>query len=460
MTDDVLLDNAPDATEILVVRVERWAPWLETVPPATADWLKRTVVKPEPGASLWLPADGSAKPRVLAIAGKDSLAALGDLAHRLPEGDYALVPDGNVGAVELEHWVLGFALGAYRFQTFKTSDRKPARLVVPASLTAASLRERMRAIALVRDLVNMPATDMMPEHLDAAAKALAMELGAEHRSIVGDALLSERFPTIHAVGRASTSAPRLIELGWGNPANPELVLIGKGVCFDSGGLDIKSADGMRHMKKDMGGAAHVLGIARLVMAECLPVRLRVLIPAVENAISGNAFRPGDIIRTRKGLTVEVDNTDAEGRLVLCDAIALACERKPALIIDFATLTGAARSALGTDLPAMFCNDDNVAEDVLAAASRVADPVWRMPLHQPYRKMLDSRAADMVNSGRSPYAGAITAALFLESFVASGVPWVHFDLMAWNVSATPGRPEGGEAMGLRTIHAYLCDRFAR
>ena len=331
---------------------------------------------------------------------------------------------------------------------------------MPSTLDARSLRDRVRAIALVRDLVNMPATDMMPEHLDAAAKELAAEFGATHRSVVGDALLAERFPTIHAVGRASACAPRLIELGWGDPSHPEVVLIGKGVCFDSGGLDIKTADGMRYMKKDMGGAAHVLGIARLVMAEPLPVRLRVLIPAVENAISGNAFRPGDIIRTRKGLTVEVDNTDAEGRLVLCDAIALACERKPALIVDFATLTGAARSALGTDLPAMFCNDDKVAERLLDTSARVADPVWRMPLHQPYRKMLESRAADMLNSGRSPYAGAITAALFLESFVGSDVPWVHFDLMAWNVAASPGRPEGGEAMGLRAVHAYLTERFAK
>ncbi len=233
------------------------------------------------------------------------------------------------------------------------------------------------------------------------------------------------------MGRASANAPRLIDITWGNAADPRVTLIGKGVCFDSGGLDIKPSNDMRLMKKDMGGAAHVLGIARLVMAQRLPVRLRVLVPAVENAISGNAFRPGDIIRTRKGTTVEIDNTDAEGRLVLCDALALACEGDPGLIVDFATLTGAARAALGTDLPALFCNDDALAEGLLAAGRAAADPMWRMPLHQPYRKMLDSKVADIVNSPSSPYAGAITAALFLEGFVTPGVPWAHFDLMAWN-----------------------------
>jgi leucyl aminopeptidase len=252
----------------------------------------------------------------------------------------------------------------------------------------------------------------------------------------------------------------LIDLQWGRPNDPGLTLIGKGVCFDSGGLDIKPANNMRLMKKDMGGAAHVLGIARLVMAQGLRVRLRVLIPAVENAIAGNAFRPGDIIRTRKGLTVEIDNTDAEGRLVLCDALALACEGNPGVIVDFATLTGAARTALGTDLPAMFCNDDTFANALLAAGRDVVDPLWRLPLHQPYRKMLDTKVADIVNSASSPYAGAITAALFLEAFVKPGVPWVHFDIMAWNNGAQPGRPEGGEAMGLRAVYAHLAQRFGQ
>ena len=298
----------------------------------------------------------------------------------------------------------------------------------------------------------MPVTER--ERLAAAGRAAGLRL------TVGDDLLTANLPTIHAVGRASTNAPRLIDLRWGKDNDPRVTLIGKGVCFDSGGLDIKPSTGMRYMKQDMGGAAHVLGIARLVMSQKLPVRLRVLVPAVENAIAGNAFRPGDIIRSRKGTTIEIDNTDAEGRLVLCDALALACETDPGLIIDFATLTGAARTALGTDVPALFCNDDALADDLVDAARRVADPIWRMPLHQPYRKMLDSRVADVANSSGLPYAGAITAALFLEAFVTPGTPWAHFDLMAWNLSTGPGRPEGGEAMGLRAVYAHLANRFGR
>jgi len=456
MTQDVLLDTSDaDATPLVVVPVERFADWLEMQPAQVVEWVRATLAKPEPGSIVWVSSPTEPR-RAIVLVGNDWLAALGDVAYRLPAGRYRLHTEGS--GVPLEHLVLGFGLGAYRYTRYRPGERDPARLVVPDGIDAAALRRRIEAIAWVRDLINTPASHMLPEHLEAEARELAVELEAEFRVTVGDDLLKNNHPTIHTVGRASSSAPRLIELVWGDPAHPHLVLIGKGVCFDSGGLDIKSADGMRLMKKDMGGAAHALGLARLVMKERLPVRLRVLVPAVENAISGNAFRPGDVIRTRKGLTVEVDNTDAEGRLVLCDALALACETPPALIVDFATLTGAARSALGTDLPAMFCNDEMCAAALLEASARTADPVWRMPLYQPYRKLLESRVADMVNSGRSPYAGAITAALFLESFVAPGVPWVHFDLMAWNVGTSPGRPEGGEAMGLRAVHRFLTDRF--
>ena len=316
----------------------------------------------------------------------------------------------------------------------------------------------MRAAYLVRDLVNTPAEDMMPQHLAEAARALAEEFGAQFTEIVGDELLVRNYPLVHAVGRASVHAPRLLDLRWGDPAHPRLTLVGKGVCFDSGGLDIKPASGMRWMKKDMGGAAHVLGLARLVMATGLPVRLRVLVPTVENAISGSSFRPGDVIRSRKGLTVEIENTDAEGRLVLCDALAEAGTEEPALLIDFATLTGAARVALGTDLPGFFTNDDALADALALAGEAERDPVWRLPLFKPYRRELESQVADLLNCSTNGFGGAITAALFLQRFVPKGIDWLHFDLNAWNVSERAGRPKGGEAMGLYATFRYLEQRF--
>jgi leucyl aminopeptidase len=271
--------------------------------------------------------------------------------------------------------------------------------------------------------------------------------------IVGDALLKHNYPAVHAVGRASEKAPRLIDLRWGRKG-PKVTLVGKGVCFDSGGLDLKTAAGMKLMKKDMGGAAHVLGLASMVMAAGLPLRLRVLVPAVENSVSGNAFRPLDVLKTRKGLTVEVGNTDAEGRLILCDALAEACREKPDLLIDFATLTGAARVALGAGLPALFCNDEALAQTLLDEGLARHDQLWRLPLHQPYRKSLDSQVADLNNISDAPFGGAITAALFLQAFVEAGIPWAHFDLMAWNTSASPGRPQGGEAMALRAVYGAI------
>jgi leucyl aminopeptidase len=270
--------------------------------------------------------------------------------------------------------------------------------------------------------------------------------------------LSKNYPAIHAVGRAASHAPRLIDLRWGKKHHPKLTLVGKGVCFDSGGLDLKPASGMRLMKKDMGGAAHAIGLSNMIMRAGLPVRLRMLVPAVENAVAGNAYRPGDVLSSRKGLSIEIDNTDAEGRVVLCDALTEAVSESPDLVIDFATLTGAARVALGTDLPAMFCNHDEVADSIAASARRVLDPVWRLPLHRPYRELIDSQIADILNSG-GPYGGAITAALFLQDFVPDSTPWVHFDLMAWNLRSRAGRPEGGEAMALRALLDYLRNRYA-
>ena len=313
------------------------------------------------------------------------------------------------------------------------------------------MRPIVDATFRVRDLVNTPTEDMGPEQLAGEVRDLAGRHGARYREWVGDELLASNFPTIHAVGRASHRAPRLAELTFGAADAPHLVLIGKGVCFDTGGLDIKPADGMRWMKKDMGGAAHAIALAELVMHAKLPVRLTLLVPAVENAIGGNAYRPGEVIRTRGGLTVEVDNTDAEGRLVLCDALAYAAEQKPDLILDFATLTGAARVALGPELPALFANRDELADALLAASRETRDPLWRLPLWRPYLAMLDSYIADFANAGGSRHAGAITAALYLERFVAEAQAWCHLDVYSWNDGEKPGRPRGGEAQGLR---AYI------
>jgi leucyl aminopeptidase len=359
----------------------------------------------------------------------------------------------------LERALVGWGLGAYQFTRYRTEVQPSARLAIPQKCSAAAVQNQVEAIYLIRDLINTPAEDMMPEQLADAMARLAREFGGELQQMVGEELLANNFPAIHAVGRASQRAPRLIDLRWGDESHPKLTLVGKGVCFDSGGLDLKSAKGMRLMKKDMGGAAHAIGLARLVMTAALPVRLRVVVPAVENAVSGNALRPGDIIRTRKGLTVEIDNTDAEGRLILCDALAEGGREKPDLMLDFATLTGAARTALGTDIPAVFCPEDAIASRLLASAEREQDPLWRLPLYQPYRALLESKIADLVNASDSPYAGAITAALFLREFVPEETSWAHFDMMAWNLASRPGRPEGGEAMGIRATFGYLVERFA-
>lgn len=383
------------------------------------------------------------------------------VAESLPAGRYRLPEAMARPARRLA--ALGWALAHYRFDRY-LGDResgRPARRSLP--LADADLREEAaalaRAIARVRDLVNIPACDMDPAALAAVAVDLAREHDAGVEIVEGAALLERGFPAIHAVGRAAAVAPRLIDLVWGDPAAPKLTLVGKGVCFDSGGLDIKTGDGMRLMKKDMGGAAHAIALAGLVMERRLPVRLRLLVPAVENAISGNAMRPGDILATRKGLSVEVSNTDAEGRLVLADALALADEEAPDLLLDFATLTGAARVALGPDLPALFTPDHGLADALARAAREEGDPLWRLPLWQPYAEDLASGPADMLNAAEGGMAGAITAALFLSRFVERAGAWAHLDLYAWNRKARPGRPVGGEAMALRAVAAMLMTRYA-
>ena len=448
----IVVDDGRAATDLEAVSTAGLATWCESQPSSVRDWLTASGFDAAPNQAVRLPGtDGLPARLVAGIGERASLASFGRLALTLPEGDYRLL---GVDADAAYALALGWGLGGYQFADYRPAKRDPARLLVPSRIE--SVADEMAAVGLCRDLINTPASDMLPHDLESAVRKLATDHGADIEVTTGEALVRAGYRTIYAVGKASASAPRLIDLRWGDPADEKVTLVGKGVCFDSGGLNLKSAANMRLMKKDMGGAAHVLGLAKLIMARKIPVRLRVLVPAVENAVSANAYRPGDVIWTYQGLTVEIDNTDAEGRLVLADALAVAAEENPAVIVDYATLTGAARSALGTELPAMFANDDDLAAGISAAADRVDDAVWRMPLFAPYRRMLDSKVADIVNSPASPYAGAITAALFLEHFVGD-TPWVHFDIMAWNLASRPARPEGGEAMGLRAVYDYLARR---
>ncbi len=383
--------------------------------------------------------------------------ALSHLPLALPEGVYKLDEAGL--ALQPEAAALSWELGGYRFDLYKPAKRAPATLVLKQGSDAERGLAQAAAMSATRDLVNTPAEHMGPAELAAAAKALAKQYGARFSEVVGDALLKKNFPSIHAVGRASTRAPRLIELNWGNPKHPRLAVVGKGVCFDSGGLDLKSADGMRQMKKDMGGAANALGLATLIMAFKLPVHLQLLIPAVENMVSGNAYRPGDVIKTRKGLHIEIGNTDAEGRVVLSDALAYAAESDPDLVIDLATLTGAARVALGPQLPALFAKHMDTARDLVDLGLKLDDPLWHMPLWAPYHAGIESSIGDIVNTGRNPMAGAINAALFLEDFLPPDQDWLHLDLFAWNDIARPGRPVGGEAQTIRTLLNYLEQRYS-
>jgi len=433
--------------------------WRDTQPQAVRNWLDAQDFKASAGTLALLPDANGLAAAVLGL-GDDPLDPFA-YAHApcaLPEGGWTpATPPDPCALAALQ---LGWGLGAYRFDRYRRSGgRAPARLALTAP--DAETLDVLAAITRVRDLVNTPAEDLGPEQLERVTQDIAAAHGAHCDSVTGEALLEHNFPAIHAVGRASHRAPRLIRLHWQPPgiepsACPHVVIIGKGVCFDTGGLDIKAAAGMRLMKKDMGGAAHAMALAELVMARHLPLRLTLLVAAVDNAIGPQAYRPGDIVSTRKGIQVEIDNTDAEGRIVLCDALTHAGELAPDLLLDFATLTGAARIALGPDLPALFSNDDALADALLDAGRREYDPLWRMPLWRPYLRYLNSPVADLANAG-SRMAGAVTAALYLERFVPENTPWVHLDTYAWNDSARPGRPQGGEALGLRAAYAALKDR---
>jgi len=379
----------------------------------------------------------------------------GKLSRLLPNAEYRI--DGVLPEARLS--VLGWLLEAYSFDRYRKSGAIPARLQCPKDVDRKELLSAAHATALVRDLINTPASDLGPAELEAVARRVAGPFKAKLRVISGRALERD-FPMIHAVGKGSPRAPRLIDFTWGPARAPKVTLVGKGVCFDTGGLDIKPPSGMLLMKKDMGGAANVLGLAQMIMAAKLNLRLRVLIPAVENSVDGLAFRPGDVLTSRKGLTVEIGNTDAEGRLVLADALALADEEKPDLLIDMATLTGAARVALGPDLPPFYTDDDALAGDLATAARTENDALWRMPFWPPYYTLFESRIADLNNSSESAYAGSITAALFLKRFVESAKSYVHFDIFGWTPAAKPGRPRGGEAQGMRALFALIRSRYGR
>lgn len=379
--------------------------------------------------------------------------AVAALSGKLPAGDYEVARDGGMPMANI---AAGWADGAYRFDRYLKDKANPPRLVIGDGGDAEALDREADAIALLRDLINTPAQDMGPAGIEAAIRILAEQYSADLSVITGDDLLKANYPMVHAVGRAAPEAPRFMELSWGNPDHPELALVGKGVAFDTGGLNLKPGAGMKLMKKDMGGSAHVIALAKLVMSSNLPVRLKLYVPAVENAIGRDAFRPSDILQTRKGLTVEIDNTDAEGRLILGDALARACESDPDLVVDFATLTGAARVALGPELAPFYTDDGDLADAINAGGAVSGDPVWRMPLWDPYKSMLKSSVADIQNSG-GRFAGSITAAIFLKQFVDAR-RWVHLDVWGWR---TPkyGRPEGAAACGLRAIWAMLRTRYA-
>ncbi|MGR3321893.1 MAG: leucyl aminopeptidase family protein [Pseudooceanicola sp.] len=444
-----------DALPLTLLTPDTLEGWLGDQPESLAAWVRGAGFTAALGKVLLLPgADGAPSGALFGMGTAEARARgrfhLAAAAAALPGGDWRL--DDTLAGDDLEEAALGWLFAGYAFDRYKTKSGAKARLLPPEGVDATRIEAIAAGEALVRDLINTPAADMGPGALEAAARELAGEFGAGIEVITGDALIDQNFPMIHAVGRAAADAPRLIEMTWGD-SGPALTLVGKGVCFDTGGLNLKPGASMGLMKKDMGGAANVLGLARTIMALGLDLRLRVLVPAVENAVAGNAFRPGDVLTSRKGLTVEINNTDAEGRLVLADALAYGAEAGPDLMISMATLTGAARVAVGPDLAPFYVDDDAVAQALSAAAGRVADPVWRMPFWDPYEKMIEPGIADLDNAPKGGFAGSITAALFLRRF-AGDAPYAHFDIFGWQPTAAPGRPVGGVGQGWRAILAAL------
>ena len=454
-------ENAPatPAIPITFATKSTWEAIAAALPAEARQFALANGFAGKPGTCLTLPAADGAIAQVL--FGLEEIGAKsydpfrpGALPGLVPAGIYRFANPPH----DMRLAALAFALGCYRFNRYRKADAPDVRLVPPEGVDAADVVRMADAAMLARDLVNTPSNDMGPAELEHAARGIAKRYGASFKSIVGDELTRQNFPLIHAVGMASTRLPRLIDFNWGDSAHPRVTLVGKGVCFDTGGLDLKPSSGMLIMKKDMGGAANVLALAQMVMDAKLKVRLRVLIPAVENAVAGNAFRPLDIFPSRKGITVEIGNTDAEGRLILADALALADEEKPDLLIDMGTLTGAARVALGPDLPPFYTNDEVLAADVARFARLENDPLWRMPLWPPYDSWLDSKVATINNAPSGGFAGSITCALFLQRFVEHAKSWLHLDIYAWTPSAKPARPEGGECQGARALYKLLGERY--
>lgn len=446
-----------DGIPLYPVNSSNYEQWLANLPGHQQKWLKAAGFRARPGQLCNLPdSNGELHGYAFGMANQGWLYQLASLPSKLSAGNYRLVSDWQAG--QRRQASLGWGLASYKFDLYcKSSGQKPS-LALDDDI-ALDTERLLAAQLLVRDLINTPTEDMGPAQLADAMALEADSFGASMSVIHGVDLLSKNFPAIHAVGRASDREPRLLKMEWGSDDHPLLALCGKGVCFDTGGLNLKPGAGMGLMKKDMGGGAHVLALARLIMQAQLPVRLLVLIPAVENSVSGNAYRPGDVIPTRQGLSIEIGNTDAEGRVVLADALTYACESKPDLVMDFATLTGAARVALGTDLPPIFSNDISIANEITAIGDTEEDPLWVMPLYQPYKQLLKSQIADLNNIGKTAYGGCITAALFLEHFVTDETDWVHIDTFGWNQTSRPGRPVGGEALGLRASFKYLKQRYS-
>jgi leucyl aminopeptidase len=461
MTDVLIAASDVAPTPVHAIFEGELAAALDSAPPMARTLAALSEFKAKAGQALVTPdADGAPAHVLFGLGSGEDLDPMifRGLPGRLPGGAYRLAQ--APGALARDQIALAFALGSYRFDRYKAKPGERPRLVVEAPHLEAA-RNQAHACALARDMINTPANDMGPLQIESIARAIAEQFGARITVIVGEGLLEANYPAVHAVGRAAVAerAPRMIEIEWGQAGRPLVALVGKGVVFDTGGLDIKPSSGMRLMKKDMGGAAHVLALARMIMSAGLPVRLSVLIPVVENAISGDAMRPGDILASRKGLSIEVGNTDAEGRLILADALTRAAELEPALTIDMATLTGAARAALGPQLPPFFTNDETLAGQIEAAATAVSDPLWRMPLWKGYAEALDSDVADLKNDPDGwAQAGSVTAALFLQRFAPSG-PWAHFDVMAWNPRGRSGWPAGGEVQGARALYRMIADRFA-
>jgi leucyl aminopeptidase len=453
-----LVDDGSSAVPLTALTKAQFGAWRASASTGESGWAASVGFSGEAGSTALVPDKHGKLGRVLVGIGENEapMWAVAGLSETLPEGSYRLDP--LPAGADASRVALGWALGTYRFTRYHAKPAGAARLVWPEGADRGYVERLASAIFLARDLATTPASDMGPEELADAAKKIAKAEGAKCRVVIGDKLLDENYPTIHAVGRASTRAPRLVDIIWGDESAPKVTLVGKGVCFDTGGLDLKPAASMLNMKKDMAGAAIMLALGQTIMRAGLKVRLRVLLPCVENSVAGNAMRPRDIIKTRKGLTVEIGNTDAEGRLILCDALSEASDEKPEMIVDCATLTGAARVALGPELPALFCNDDGLASALLAAGAAEDDPMWRMPLYKPYRRLIDSKVADLNNVSDGPQGGAITAALYLNEFVDPAVPWAHLDVMAWNSRPRPGRPEGAEAQTLRALYAHIAGRF--